>query len=357
MKKTYLTALSLMLATGAFISAPSATFADAGQFYIAPGLQWIDFDTDRQEDNDTGFTIGLGYDFTNNLSGEINVFDMDLDGPLPENDLFHYRFDLLYGFDKMIGPLTPFVGGGVGHNRFDLDEETVWDAGAGVKYQINDNVEWRTTVRKFWGMDEHFHDYGVDTALIFSFGGNSSSTPVAASSAPTPRTSAPTTSQAPAASAPDADGDGVPDSRDACADTPRTHRVDNRGCSIVLEEVARIDLKVQFDFDMDVVKSEYVDDIRQIADFLKEHDDTVAVLEGFTDSVGPDEYNLALSQRRVNAVRQVLINQFGIESGKVRAQGFGEARPVASNDTPQGRAQNRRVQSVISTTMQRFETR
>lgn len=353
MKKAYLTALSLMLVTGAFISAPSASFADAGQFYIAPGLQWIDFDSDRQEDNDTGFTIGLGYDFTDNFSVEFNVFDMNFDGPLPENDLFHYRFDLLYGFDKMFGSLTPFVVGGLGHNRFDTDEETVFDAGAGLKYQITENVEWRTTIRKFWGMDDRLHDYGVDTALVFRFGGKISSTPVAASSAPAARTPTP----APVASAPDADGDGVPDSRDACPDTPRTHRVDDRGCSIVLEEVARIDLKVLFDFDKDVVKSEYIDDIRQISDFLKAHDDTVAVLEGFTDSVGTEEYNMELSQRRVNAVRQVLINQFGIETGKVRAQGFGETRPIASNDTAQGRAQNRRVRSVVSITLQRFETR
>lgn len=149
----------------------------------------------------------------------------------------------------------------------------------------------------------------------------------------------------------------MPDSRDACADTPRTHRVDNTGCSIVTEEVARIDLVVHFDFDQAVVKPEYLDEIQRVADFLNANPNTIADLEGHTDAVGTDEYNQSLSERRVNAIRQVLIERFGIEPGKVRAQGLGESRPVASNDTAEGRAQNRRVQSVMSATLQRFESR
>ena len=341
MKKTYLTALSLMFAAGVGVIAPSAALADAGQFYIAPGLQWIDYDKDRLLNDETGFTLGLGYDFTNQLSGEINVFDMDLDGIGPDDDVFHSRFDLLYNLDQKIGALSTFVVGGVGHNRFSQNEESVFDAGGGVKYQINDNLVWRTAVRKFWGMDEHFHDYGIDTSLVFSFGGNSAA-PAATPAAP---------------AAPDQDGDGVPDSRDACADTPRTHRVDNTGCSIVVEEVARIDLNVQFDFDQAVVKPEFNAEIQRVADFLNANPDTIAALEGHTDSQGSDEYNQDLSERRVNAVRQVLIERFGIGSGKVSVRGIGESSPVASNDTAEGRAQNRRVQSVISSTLQRFEPR
>lgn len=353
MKRTYLTALSLILATGAAVVAPGAASAAEGQFYIAPGLQWLDYDENRLQDEETGFTLGLGYDFTNQLSGEINVFDMDLSSSGPDEDVRHYRFDLLYNLDRKIGQFTPFVVGGAGHNRFTQNEETVFDAGAGLKYQINDNLEWRTAVRKFWGMDEHFHDYGIDTSLVYRFGGSQPAP--AAPAAPAPRAAAPA---APAAPAPaDTDGDGVPDSRDACPDTPRSQRVDERGCSIVLEEVARIELNVQFDFDQSVVKPQYMSEIQRVADFLKANPDTVAALEGHTDSMGTDEYNQSLSQRRVDAVRQILIQQFGIEPGKVRAQGFGEARPVATNDTAEGRASNRRVVSVISTTMQRTQSR
>jgi OOP family OmpA-OmpF porin len=343
MKKTCKTAIHLLVASSA-LTLGTAAMADEGQFYIAPGVQWLDFDSERLLDNEAGFTLGLGYDFTNQLSGEINVFDMDLDGVGPDDDVFHYRFDLLYAFERQMGSLRPFFVAGGGHNDFSQNEETVWDAGVGVKFQINDNLVLRTALRKFWGMDEHRHDYGIDMALVYRFGGNA---------APAPRAAAP----APAAAPADADRDGVVDASDACLDTPGTHRVDSRGCSIPVQEVARISLNVQFDFDQSVVKPEFTDEIQEVADFLRQYPDTVASLEGHTDAMGTDEYNQSLSQRRVDAVRQVLINQFGIAANRVRAQGFGESRPVASNDTADGRAQNRRVESVITTTFERFEQR
>src|SRR5690606_41946731 len=72
MRKTYLTALSLMLTAGALGTAPSASVAAEGQFYLAPGLQWMDFDKDRQLDDEVGFSLGLGYDFTDKVSGELH---------------------------------------------------------------------------------------------------------------------------------------------------------------------------------------------------------------------------------------------------------------------------------------------
>ena len=70
-------------------------------------------------------------------------------------------------------------------------------------------------------------------------------------------------------------------------------------------------------------------------------------IEGHTDSVGSDEYNLSLSERRANAVRDYFVQQ-GIPSDTVNARGFGKSDPVASNDTPEGRQQNRRVELVLS---------
>jgi outer membrane protein OmpA-like peptidoglycan-associated protein len=70
-------------------------------------------------------------------------------------------------------------------------------------------------------------------------------------------------------------------------------------------------------------------------------------VEGHTDSVGSDEYNLTLSQRRAQAVRDYLVQQ-GIPENSIVARGMGKAGPVASNDTPEGRQQNRRVELVLS---------
>ena len=70
-------------------------------------------------------------------------------------------------------------------------------------------------------------------------------------------------------------------------------------------------------------------------------------IEGHTDSVGGDEYNQSLSERRAQAVRDYFVQQ-GIQSSTVEAHGFGKNEPIASNDTPEGRAQNRRVELVLS---------
>lgn len=78
---------------------------------------------------------------------------------------------------------------------------------------------------------------------------------------------------------------------------------------------------------------------------------------GYTDSSGPDEYNLHLSQSRAEAVREYLVRTFSIDPGRLTARGFGEARPIADNATPTGRAMNRRVEFVVVKTAAAAETR
>jgi outer membrane protein OmpA-like peptidoglycan-associated protein len=94
------------------------------------------------------------------------------------------------------------------------------------------------------------------------------------------------------------------------------------------------------------------DRLNQIAKSLKELDDDKLVsIEGFTDSRGADDMNLKLSQDRANAVRDYLTSQ-GVKAEKLRAIGRGEANPVASNETPEGRANNRRVELVVQSSAQ-----
>jgi outer membrane protein OmpA-like peptidoglycan-associated protein len=94
------------------------------------------------------------------------------------------------------------------------------------------------------------------------------------------------------------------------------------------------------------------DRLNEVAKSLKELDDDKLVsIEGFTDSRGADDMNQKLSQDRANAVRDYLASQ-GVKAEKLRAIGRGEANPVASNDTPEGRANNRRVEIVIQSSAQ-----
>lgn len=97
------------------------------------------------------------------------------------------------------------------------------------------------------------------------------------------------------------------------------------------------------------------DKLNEVAKALKEmDDDKLASIEGFTDSRGADDMNLKLSQDRATVVMNYLVSQ-GVRADKLRAMGRGEANPVASNDTPEGRANNRRVEIVIQTSAQAVE--
>lgn len=80
---------------------------------------------------------------------------------------------------------------------------------------------------------------------------------------------------------------------------------------------------------------------------MSQYPQTRTTVEGHTDSVGPDAYNQRLSERRAQAVRDVLVHQYGVSADRVDSVGYGESRPVADNATAEGRAINRRVEAEV----------
>jgi OOP family OmpA-OmpF porin len=113
------------------------------------------------------------------------------------------------------------------------------------------------------------------------------------------------------------------------------------------KEKVTITLNVQFDTDKAVVKEKYHDDVKRVADFMKEFPDTSAAIEGHTDNVASAAYNQKLSEKRANSVRQYIIDKFGIDGSRLTAIGYGMTKPIASNDTEEGRQKNRRVEAVM----------
>lgn len=102
---------------------------------------------------------------------------------------------------------------------------------------------------------------------------------------------------------------------------------------------------VNFDFDKAVIRPQDYAKLDQDIDALKAWGDVDVEVAGHTCSIGTEEYNLGLSQRRAEAVRNYLVSK-GVSADRLTARGYGEARPVASNATREGRAQNRRVELV-----------
>ncbi|AEF54550.1 OmpA family protein [Marinomonas posidonica] len=141
----------------------------------------------------------------------------------------------------------------------------------------------------------------------------------------------------------DTDRDGVIDARDLCPDTPSDSAVDNEGCSSQTSKLLSVELNILFDSGKANIKPRFYSELKDLAAFLQEHPHSNIVIEGHTDSSGSAESNRVLSQKRASAIADVLVDSFRIKANRVKGIGYGETRPIATNDTPEGRSQNRRV--------------
>lgn len=139
----------------------------------------------------------------------------------------------------------------------------------------------------------------------------------------------------------DSDHDGVVDSQDICPNTPAGAKVNSDGCP------QEIKLSVNFDNDSAVLKPESAPYIDKYADFLTTYTNYTSHIVGYTDSRGSEKYNQKLSEQRAKAVMDALIER-GVDPQRLTYEGKGEADPVASNDTAQGRAQNRRIEAELT---------
>jgi len=142
---------------------------------------------------------------------------------------------------------------------------------------------------------------------------------------------------------PDNDADGILDIDDDCPNDPTNKcGVQINPCEIVITE------KIFFEYDKDIIKPEsfaIIDAVTSVV-LSREWIEELQV-QGHTDSDGPDDYNLDLSQRRAEAVMRYMIEK-GVDAGRLQAKGYGETKPIATNRNKRGRAKNRRVQFIIT---------
>jgi outer membrane protein OmpA-like peptidoglycan-associated protein len=103
---------------------------------------------------------------------------------------------------------------------------------------------------------------------------------------------------------------------------------------------------IYFDFDKTTLKSESFVELNKVVSFLEDNKTVEIEISGHTDSKGSDEYNLNLSQGRSQAVVDYLVTQ-GIDRARLTAKGYGESKPIDSNDTEAGRSNNRRVEFTV----------
>ncbi len=162
----------------------------------------------------------------------------------------------------------------------------------------------------------------------------------------------------------DSDGDGVSDDRDQCLNTPSGEAVDATGCSLPspapcgMPEPGHVSLEgcatgdvivlrgVNFDLNMSSLTSDAMSILGGVARELAARPQIRVEIAGHTDAQGSDAYNQRLSLQRAETVRNYLIGE-GVQSEQLTARGYGESRPVDSNDADEGRESNRRVELKI----------
>ena len=139
----------------------------------------------------------------------------------------------------------------------------------------------------------------------------------------------------------DDDKDGVLNKFDKCPNTSPGVKVNKDGC------FETVNLNINFDNNSVQIKDQYMKYIESFAKILTENKSLTAVIEAHTDAKGTDSYNQNLSDRRAVAVVNEL-KKLDVNSSRLTSRGYGESQPIASNDTAEGKALNRRVTALIN---------
>lgn len=141
----------------------------------------------------------------------------------------------------------------------------------------------------------------------------------------------------------DSDGDGVMDGQDRCPQTPQGFQVNDEGCIIEQTVILRT---VNFVYNSASLTTPSEESLDQVATALIGQPNLNVQVAGHTDSVGSERFNQILSEKRALSVRHYLISK-GVAAKNLQAAGFGESKPIASNETADGRTENRRVEFAI----------
>ncbi len=343
---------------------------------ITPHIGGYVFEGDQDEDNGPLYGLGLEYIFSQQWSFEAMFDYIDSESSNGDVDGYLYRVDSLYHFASS-NNLVPYLAVGLGgltldRERGDSNTDFLFDYGAGLKYFVTYNLVLRGDVRHILSFNGHGNNLVYTFGLTFLFGGKAKEVVPVDSDGDgvyDPEDQCPDTPidiqvdnrgcpldsdrdgvfdymdrclDTPAGVSVDdfgcpldTDGDGVYDSQDQCPDTPKGAKVDPRGCWTlggVLFDTDKWNIKPQFSLLLD-----------DVVNVLRHNPGLKLEIQGHTDSRGARSHNIKLSQKRAEAVRKYLVAK-GISTERLTAKGFGCARPVASNNTPEGRAMNRRVE-------------
>lgn len=263
-----------------------------------------------------------------------SIGDVDYKDNSNQNTTVTRVFSNFVKFYPINSDLSLYALAGLGYEHFDNEyagnENGLFaNYGAGVRLAFSDDIALKFDLRHI--IEE---DHG-DNTLLYNFGvaipfGKIAKAPVVV----------PMKKAAPIMPPKDSDNDGVIDEKDDCPDTMSGAKVDKVGC------ITLVNLNINFDTDSSTIKDSYTSKIIEFAKVMKSNTKLKATIEAHTDSVASHAYNQKLSERRAASTVKALTD-LDVDPSRLKAVGYGETRPIATNDTVEGKAQNRRVHAVI----------
>ena len=354
--------LIITLVAGMSVALPA--LADSSNTYINGSLGIQDFDHDRLLKSDRLISIGLEQRSSDGWGAEIFWMGSSPSGDrgTSDIDLTQYGIDGLYYFksdeSNLHDAIQPYGAVGLGHANFKstvrTDKETQLRAGLGLRMLLNDHWSAKADARLIYSEKASTIDNVLTVGLSYAFNDQTKKVPPADSDNDGVADYKDNCPNSPASiqvdakgCALDSDADGVFDYKDYCPTTVAGLAVDEKGCKFVLTQTEEVALEIKFASNSAVITEQHFAEIEKAAIFLNKYSEVNTVIEGHTDDRGNDAYNTNLSKARAEAVMTVLIERFGIEANRVSALGYGEARPIESNDTKAGRLANRRVVVVM----------
>ena len=341
MLKKQLLALVALTGLGFLPMAQSDEVVD-DRFYVAPFGTFVQPGGDRGSNNGWGGGMGFGKMIDEHFNVELKGFYQGLSGgnSTGEWDLTGGTADVQYFITR--DTFSPYTVLGLGAMNSSHNGGSgigfIGEAGAGFTYELHDNFLIRSDVRYRYNQNfnanlqpgtNEFHDMVVNLGFVVPFGPKPVA-PVAEAPAPTPVAVADCTTM-------DGDNDGVNDCDDKCPNTLVGVKVSMRGCWIV---------DVKFDNDKDIIKPEYFQHLDNDAKAILAHPELRIEIQGHTSKTGGFKHNMKLSERRAMAVKQYLVN--GNDLPNLTTRGYGWTQPIDTNDTEEGRANNRRVQLEVN---------
>jgi OmpA-OmpF porin, OOP family len=284
----------------------------------------------------TGWGVEVGYRFSDYWSARLEYADMDFNafdkvaGNRNNIDGERYGIDALYHFDG-----GPFYGL-FGIKEMDVvTDNTFLNAGVGYQHFITDGFFVNAETAVYQGLDRGYTDVNAKLGINYLFG--QSSAPVV------PVQPAPEPVVVPV----DSDNDGVVDAQDNCPNTPMVDAVDANGCTLYMDKEVTVKLLVTFPHDVAEVPNRYFDDIKDVADFMKQNSDVTVMLEGHASAPGDAAYNQTLSEKRAKDVATALVED-GIAQSRISTIGYGEDRLKNPAQTLAANAENRRVEAQLT---------